>query len=343
MSVDDLISQGNSLIVDEDYEGALDLFDKAILSEQQNSSVYAKRAKCFAMLSRHADALNDANQAIEFDPTNWVAFQRKGHACFALDQYSEALTAFTVCNELKPSAQNKTWIRKCEAELAEGVATTTTTSAATIEQEEQAPVPTKRPVRREWFQSVTHVTVTIFARGVKKEFVEVGISDEKLMVKIEPFDYHMDIVLADLIVSSESTYEVFSTKIEIKLKKSKAAHWPSLESIDGQKPGAWQAVVDNPNQKLAYPSSYSKHVDWDKIEVPEEKLEGDHALNGVFKDIYKKASDDQRRAMEKSFQESGGTVLSTNWNEVGVGKVKGSAPSGMEMKQWNELHHGNKK
>lgn len=32
--------------------------------------------------------------------------------------------------------------------------------------------------------------------------------------------------------------------------------------------------------------------------------------------------------------ESNGTVLSTNWKEVGSKKVEGSAPDGMEMRKW---------
>jgi hypothetical protein len=32
--------------------------------------------------------------------------------------------------------------------------------------------------------------------------------------------------------------------------------------------------------------------------------------------------------------ESNGTVLSTNWKEVGSKKVEGSLPDGMEMKKW---------
>ena len=62
--------------------------------------------------------------------------------------------------------------------------------------------------------------------------------------------------------------------------------------------------------------------DWDAIEkeiVKEEKnekAEGDEAMNKLFKQIYSNASDDTRRAMVKSFQTSGGTVLSTNWDEV---------------------------
>ena len=54
--------------------------------------------------------------------------------------------------------------------------------------------------------------------------------------------------------------------------------------------------------------------------------EGGDAVDGFFKKLYAGADDDTKRAMMKSYQESGGTALSTNWAEVGRGRVEPVAP-----------------
>lgn len=67
---------------------------------------------------------------------------------------------------------------------------------------------------------------------------------------------------------------------------------------------------------------------WDAIiDEFEKEEEKDKGVNDLFKQIYESGSDEVRRAMNKSFQESAGTVLSTNWSTVAQKKVEPKPPS----------------
>ena len=66
--------------------------------------------------------------------------------------------------------------------------------------------------------------------------------------------------------------------------------------------------------------------DWDQIDT---YLDGELAYlkdnqdaGDVFSMIYQDADENTRKAMNKSFQESGGTVLSTNWDEISKKETK---------------------
>merc|ERR1712080_4616 len=96
--------------------------------------------------------------------------------------------------------------------------------------------------------------------------------------------------------------------------------------------------LQRPKQS-ACPTAAAKN--WDRVavdlekELGDDKAEGEAALNEMFQKIYADSSDETKRAMNKSFSESGGTVLSTNWNEIKEGKTEVKAPDGMEWKKWD--------
>ena len=64
-------------------------------------------------------------------------------------------------------------------------------------------------------------------------------------------------------------------------------------------------------------------------------VSGDSTINSFFQKLYGDADEDTRRAMMKSFSESGGTTLSTNWDEVKKARVEVKPPTGSEWKKWN--------
>mmetsp|Transcript_28451 Transcript_28451/g.31608 ORF Transcript_28451/g.31608 Transcript_28451/m.31608 type:complete len:383 (+) Transcript_28451:54-1202(+) len=375
-SAGDLFAAANASFVDEDYEDALQQYTEAIELDEKISDYYVKRSFCHYKLKNFAKAIADANQALTLDKGNSKAYLRKGIALFAEDEYESALAAFNKGSELDAAnRQFKKWIRKCKAEIAEDeddldlqtpAPTQTTQPEKPVKEEAaafpddmpglepdpatkatepadtpmpDAPAKKKRPplFRHDWFQTTQKITVSVFAKNQKKEDVKVDIQKGELSVCIkllEGKEFILDLELCDEVVPAESKFVVLSSKIEISLKKATPNQWPTLENT-GQSAREWATVSD--------PKNKPKRKDWDKIAedlYEEDNTDGDHKLNKrlkVFRDIFAGATDDQRRAMQKSFQESGGTVLSTNWDEISKKKTEVTPPDGLEVKKWSDL------
>ena len=178
------------------------------------------------------------------------------------------------------------------------------------------------------------------------------------------FDFALDPLFASVDVS-ESTSNILSTRVELVLKKVLPGQkWKALEAPedteisdvnlsheDGHKNGLSSKAPEDVNP--VYPtSSRSGPKDWDKVasELTQNPRVGDAESRGVneieeedgdpvnafFKKLYAGADPDTRRAMVKSYQESNGTALSTNWADVSKGPVETSPPDGMEAKKWGE-------
>ncbi|PPS04452.1 hypothetical protein GOBAR_AA16210 [Gossypium barbadense] len=293
-------------------------------------------------------------------------------ACMKLEEYQTAKAALETGATLAPGELRfSKLIKECEERIAEETdelpkqmlkeVTTNSVPAKEVEPVKDAPVPMAvvappKPIyRHEFYQKPGEVVVTVFAKGIPRECVKVDYGEQILSLSIEAPGkdaYHFQLRLFRKIIPEKCRYDVLSTKIEIRLAKAEPIHWASLEFsrevVVPQRVNVSSVLCVffcsfaprvSANQRPVYPSSKPKRVDWDKIEAQvkeekDEKLDGDAALNKFFRDIYQDADEDTRRAMQKSFVESNGTVLSTNWKEVGAKKVEGSPPDGMEVKKW---------
>ncbi|KAJ0182945.1 hypothetical protein K1T71_000921 [Dendrolimus kikuchii] len=202
----------------------------------------------------------------------------------------------------------------------------------------------KPKIKHDWYQTDAQVVVTILIKNAQSDKVKVHYGDRSLSVSSPLSDtdneYSLELELAHEIVPSMCTYVVSPSKIEVKMRKKEGLRWTQLEGEARQEKikAIPQAIIDASGPKQP-PNIFRK--DWNKIEKDiqkmeeEEKPEGDAALNALFQKIYGEGSDEVRRAMNKSFVESGGTVLSTNWDQVSSEKVEVKPPDGVEFKKWD--------
>jgi len=194
----------------------------------------------------------------------------------------------------------------------------------------------------DWYQNTSHVFLSFkIKKGDIRQSIEVCYGETALTLTNLGVQF-ANLKLSNQIVNHMCTYTCGLKKIEIKLKKSiENFNWITLEASSATTGlGVGVPTMAMPiNTKVPdYPSSSKNKKNWDNIEtdcekeLKAEKPEGDGALNDLFKQIYGRADEATRRAMIKSYQTSGGTVLSTNWDEVHTkdyeGKDRPEAPAG---------------
>ncbi|KAJ7969865.1 protein SGT1-like [Quillaja saponaria] len=353
----DLVKKAKEAFIDDHFELAVDLYTQAISLNPQSAELLADRSQANIKLSNYAEAVADANRAIELDPGLAKAYLRKGTACYKLGKYQTAKAALESGASLAPGDSRFTnLIKDCDKHMAEEIIDIPIEEniiPIDVSAEDVKPVndlanqvtvtSAKPKYRHEFYQKPEEVVVTIFAKGIPKNCIAVYFGEQILSVSIEvPGEetYHFQPRLFGKIIPSKCSYEVLSTKVEIRLAKAESINWKSLEfSKEIIVPQKCNVSSVAAYERPSYQSSKPKR-DWDKLEAEvkkeekEEKLDGDAALNKFFREIYQDADEDTRKAMRKSFVESNGTVLSTNWKEVGSKKVEGSPPDGMEMKKW---------
>lgn len=217
----------------------------------------------------------------------------------------------------------------------------------------------KKPLtcpKYQYYQNDSFMTICILEPNVKPENLQVTFEPDHISVLFEKDSHKFTVIhgyLSDKIIVEKSNIKFMEEKVLIKLKKVEKGQWHDLlghgdMKKDKKKSGSSSLSSSSvtpkpfPTVPKTVPRPYASHRDWNAIErdveleEESETPEGDEAVNKLFKSIYKNANEDTRRAMIKSFQTSGGTCLSTNWEEVAKTdyEKKRIAPNGQEWKTW---------
>lgn len=144
---------------------------------------------------------------------------------------------------------------------------------------------------------------------------------------------------------------LLTTRINLnprKLKLLKEARKQAMDAADASTEASTSAVqgdestiANDKGKTPATSGASSKHPtsskaekkNWDNI-GDDIDSDSEKDVNVFFKKLFKGATPEQQRAMMKSFTESNGTSLSTDWDDVKDRKVETVPPEGVEAKKW---------
>ncbi|KDR84967.1 hypothetical protein GALMADRAFT_233485 [Galerina marginata CBS 339.88] len=198
-------------------------------------------------------------------------------------------------------------------------------------------------LRHEFYETDEKVTLSIFDKGADPEQVSIKFEPRKFTythgeksLVLEPLKGQID--------PDASDFTVGKVKVEIRLLKRAQGRWGELV---GDAPDPLSSIPIASSSTAPETGVKKPRKNWDGITTTilssekekttdeDPNVGGDSTLNSFFQKIFGDADEDTKKAMMKSYQESGGTTLSTNWDEVKKSKVEVKPPAGSEWKKWN--------
>ncbi|KAJ2555455.1 Cochaperone protein [Coemansia sp. RSA 1933] len=341
-----LFQRANEAYFDDEFEQAESLYTQAIASDSTVGDYYLKRALVRNKLENTTGAAKDARKAADLtaDKAEYLrqyfkALHLHGKWAFELKQYDDAAESLRKAALINPSHEEV----KNLLDMTEPLTTPKPEPVASAPEEKPSaedstaePVPKRPQVRHEWYQNDDFVILEVFIKRVQKDAASIEFDKKSVSVSVKmptgsENNFEFDPLLHE-IVPGESVFEVLSTKIEIRMKKASAGQkWDHLEETEAQ-----QAAK---NKKVGSLGTSRQGISWDSIAADAEretKLKpSDQGVNQLFQSIFKDADDDTRRAMMKSYVESNGTALSTDWKSVSKGPVETVPPADTVAKPYS--------
>ena len=306
---------------------ALSDAEAALRLDGSNSLALYRRATALFYLDQFAAALSAFQQAEQHGNKQSALFIRKCEA--ELQRQQPNSRTATTAAAAPPAAAPPLAAAPATLPLTAAAGPTTAASSTGSSSSSVGVSPLASRVKESWFQTRSAVTITLFAKSLSKEAVSASVSSSQsdvLSARLQLPDgsvFERQWSLFAPLQPASLRLDITPYRVEVIAAKQHDEEWPGLLASDRKKV---EGVVTRDNVLRAeavssYPTSSKKKVEWSEVESAASKAEeddkpqGDAALQKLFQTIYKDANEDTRRAMIKSFQTSGGTVLSTNWSQ----------------------------
>lgn len=352
MAIELQIKHGDEAVEKKDFLGAIRHYTQALKENPAAFLALTKRAATYTKLCNYDDAKRDISKAFEVAENRGkrsdigAVYFRLALVFYAEKDYAAALVNFQKAKEYQCAEPAlDIWVAKAERDVKKKASISPKLEVATAPAPAAGPkstsieainraAPLKAKIRDDWYQSNDAVTVTIYAKGVQEESLKIEFEPRRVAVCFpgadnSEYNYNLDPLYGTIDVA-QSNYKIYGTKLEITLHKANSGKWVTLEG-DGTTDSV--PVRSTTGGGLSYPTSSKKAVNWSNFKVNEEEEQDENPEN-FFAKLYKDVDDDTKRAMMKSYVESNGTVLTTNWSEAKDKQFETSPPEGMEAKKW---------
>jgi len=308
----------NDLLNTKQYDLAVDQINAALTKYPQDPDLLLLRSVVLTRQAKFEQALQDATEAAKVGVGSAEAQLRRAINLWRLSRRDEAKELVKYFDN---SPEATTWRaiisqHSGPKKSAEDKKTVEESSKAEESRKDLAPEPIKPTLKVDWYQSSDTVHVALYRKSLDPK-TQIQITSQSISVP----DLHWSQPV-NPIIPEQSSYSIGAYKVEFALKKLSPQTWSTLTELK-------ETQARKEEKPANPPLRYDK---WNNLDDDSDHESGDPM--DFFQKLYSGADDATKRAMMKSYTESNGTALSTDWSEVSKKKVETVPPQDMEAKKF---------